>query len=155
MRTVEVWKATLRRLEQLLPEYDVRRSYAEIPAFEEARGAEKPIVLLSLEGKWTKELSQAKRLAVYEFSAWVLQYVSGQDDAEVTARMDEAVDAFDTIVNGFSRCKWEDGGQVFTASGEAGSEGNSLYDRTDFENYSLYSLLFSITVEIPYELKRD
>lgn len=154
MRTVEVWEAVQRRLRQLLPDHDIRRSYADIPDFEEARQSEKPIVMLNLDGKWTKELSLAKVLDVYEFSAWVLQYIPEQDEADITARMDSAIDTFDMITEGFTRCKWEDGGQILTVSGETESEGNSLYDRTDLENFSLYSLLFSMTVEVPREIAR-
>lgn len=75
---VRVWDAVVRHIGSVFPEIDVRRAYDATLEESAIVGSEKPILIVTLDGKNIEKICHAKKQNTFEFAMFLYAYLPSQ-----------------------------------------------------------------------------
>lgn len=138
-RLSTIWQAVTDEVSRVLPTFRVSRSYDAVQALSEIT---QPTAIVTLDGRYWEELTQAAWSEKLEFLIWL----SAPQDS--TEDMDEYLDLVDAVMRRFSQdfLVTDCGKLVF--SGIVESESHQLYDQMDMTANGLFSIVLSFPAEI-------
>lgn len=145
---VRIWRMITNKVAELLPDFEVVRTYDAVSRFRELQGNGAKKAYVVLEAKSRERLSNRRIFDVYEFLVWLVERI---EEPDVTAAMDERMVYLDKLADAFSLRKFEmsdeEGILVLIADDETETLGNNPYDLNSLADSELFSVQFGVTIK--------